>query len=166
MNMNRFFAGVAFVVLGIGYLLRIFHLTGINSQEIIGVSLIVFALPAAYFSFGKGKRSMLFLSTCMFLLGIIFIIIDRFEILQPKDLIFTSILFMIGAALIILFIDNTKEKIFLYTGMILLLSSVLSIKFAESSGYIRLANKIGSVIIDYWPVFLILVGLSFLFNRE
>ena len=93
-------------------------------------------------------------------------VINNYEILKPSSAIFASILFITGSSFIILFIDNTKEKAFLYSGILLLAVSYSVITVFKNLEIIKTANSLSNLVLDYWPVFLLLFGINILLMRK
>jgi hypothetical protein len=138
----------------------------LNSEEIIGLVLVIFGIPTVYFSFNDGRRDKLFWASVLFLVGIVFIVKARYELLDSRGLIFTSILYIGGAAFFLLFVDNIKEKAFLFTAILLLASGYASTTIFKHIGIINLANKLAEKAQNFWPAILILFGLSIFLNRK
>lgn len=93
-------------------------------------------------------------------------VINYYEIFNPSSAIFASILFITGAGFFILFIDNTEEKVFLFSGMLLLLISYSTITFLKDMQIIKTANSLSNLVLDYWPAFLLLFGINILLMRK
>lgn len=102
----------------------------------------------------------------MFLIGVVFIVKSYFEILDSRGIVFFSILFISGSVLVILFIENIKEKVFLYAGFIFLVMSYLSITEFRKFGLFNTANRIGNLLEVFWPVILIIMGIIIFINRK
>lgn len=163
---NKTIGGFALVLFGATKMLQYFGVINFTNENILATTLIFYGLPSVYFSLNDGKRARLFFASVIFLTGIIFFIKANYELIDPRGLVFTSILFISGAAFIILFIENTTQKIFLYTGLFLMLTSYFSITFFKELGIIDTANKLVNKTEIFWPVVLILTGLSIFLNRK
>ncbi|MBU2491991.1 MAG: hypothetical protein KJ571_05145 [Bacteroidetes bacterium] len=158
--------GISLIITGILFLLKFFEITNTSYTEIVSYILIIYGFVTAYFSLGTGSRGRLFFASAAFLIGIMFYVINNNEILNPDSAVFPSMLFITGACFIILFIDNTKERVFLYSGMLLLIISYSSIVFFNNSIIIQTANKLSNIVLEFWPVFLLLFGINILLMRK
>lgn len=167
MRYNNFILlGFSLIIIGIFFLLRFFEIINTPFTLIASYVFIFYGIADVYFSFGTGYRGRLFFASIIFLSGIMMFVINNYEILYPSSAIFPSILFITGAGFLILFIDNMNEKIFLYSGIFLTLISLLSITFLKDSAIIQTANNISMLVLDYWPVFVLLFGINILLMRK
>lgn len=163
---NIIVLGASALILGILFLLKFFQVISSPYTLLASYIFIFYGFTAAYFSFGTGYRGNLFFASIIFLSGIMMYVINNFEILQPSSAVFSSILFISGASFIVLYIDNIKERIFLYSGLLLMLISYFSITFFKNSDIVDTANRLSNLVIDYWPVFLLLFGINILLMRK
>ena len=135
-------------------------------EDIAGIILILYSIPTVYSALNNGAREKLIVSTILFLVGVVFLVKSHFEILDTRGIVFFSMLFISGSVLVILFIDNTKEKIFLYAGIVLLGLSYLSISQFKKMGLFNSANRIGNLLEIFWPIILIVLGMVIFINRK
>ena len=163
---NFIILGISLIIIGVSLLLVFFEIISTDFAEIISYVFIFYGIISAYFSFNTGYRGRLFFSSAIFLSGVLLFVINNFEIFDKSSLIFTAILFIIGASFIILFIDNTNERLFLYSGMALLILSYSSAVFYNNLQIIKTANSLAELLMEYWPVLLLLFGINILLNRK
>ncbi len=135
-------------------------------EQILGGAIIFYALPTAYFSLENGKRDKLVWATIVFCVSVVLIVKSYFEILDTRGIIFVSILFVSGTVLMLLFIENMKEKVFFVSSLILILLSYLTVAFFKNLGLFETANKIGNLVEVFWPVILIVLGIGVFINRK
>ncbi len=135
-------------------------------EKILGGAIIFYALPTAYFSLENGKRDKLVWATIVFCVSVVLIVKSYFEILDTRGIIFVSILFVSGTVLMLLFIENMKEKVFFVSSLILILLSYLTVAFFKNLGLFETANKIGNLVEVFWPVILIVLGIGVFINRK
>lgn len=167
MNYNNFILlGISLIIIGLFFLLRFFEIINTPFTETASYVFIFYGLTTVFFSFGTGYRERLFFASFIFLSGIMMFVINYYEILHPSSAIFASLLFITGGGFLILFIDNTNEKIFLYSGIFLFVISYISITFLKSFQIIQTANNISMLVLDYWPVFVLLFGINILLMRK
>lgn len=134
--------------------------------QIFGAALILQGITSVSISFKQNRRDLLFLFTVMFLVGIFFTTKSYFVIRETREIVFTSILFISGGAFLMLFIENMKEKFFLYTGLLFLLIGYLSTTLLRDAGITKYADTLGGLAKDFWPVVLIITGLILFLNRK
>ena len=167
MKYNNFTAlGISLIIIGIFYLLRFFSIINAPITELISYVFILYGVVTVYFSLGTGYRGRLFFASVVFLSGVMMYVINNYEILRPSSAIFASILFITGSSFIILFIDNTKEKTFLFSGILLLAVSYSAITVFNDLGIVKTANGLSNLVLDFWPVFLFLFGINILIMRK
>jgi len=135
-------------------------------EQILGGAIIFYSLPTAYFSLENGKRDKLVWATILFCVSVVLIVKSYFEILDTRGIIFVSILFVSGTVLMLLFIENMKEKVFFFSSLILILLSYLSVTFFKNLGLFETANKIGNLVEVFWPVILIVLGIGIFIKRK
>lgn len=163
---NKIITGITFILIGgLIYLSKSFGFA-LSAEEVFGIALIFYGITTVYLSLNNGNRSQLLLAAVLFFVGIIFIVKSRFDLVDVRGLVFTSILFTGGAAFLILFIENVKEKIFLYTAILLMLLGYASTNIFKQFGVLQTANKIANAVDNFWPVILILFGLSVFLKRK
>lgn len=154
------------IIAGILTLASEFRLLRIGIIQILAFSLILQGLFSASLSLNNNRRDLLFLFTVMFMIGIIFVTKSFFNIRETREIVFTSILFISGGALLILFIDNAKEKVFILSGIVFMLAGYLSITLFRSWGILKFANSLAKAAEDFWAVLLITWGLILFLNRK
>lgn len=163
---NKILLGISFVIFGILSLLNYFSLLHLSVQTIHGIVFIFFGIITVYRTFGNSRRGVLSFGVLLFLLGILLILKSHFELLDTRGIIFTSILFIGGSISIMLFFDNTKEKVFLYSGLTLVILSGITITLFKSAGLFSLTNKVGNYLEYFWPIVLIILGMGLFINRK
>ena len=166
MNNNRFVLGISFFLAGFLSLLKYLSVISMPDEKILGGAIIFYALPTAYFSLENGKRDKLVWATIVFCVSVVLIVKSYFEILDTRGIIFVSILFVSGTVLMLLFIENMKEKVFFVSSLILILLSYLTVAFFKNLGLFETANKIGNLFEVFWPVILIVLGIGVFINRK
>jgi hypothetical protein len=155
---NKILIGIACIVFGgLTYLNNSFGLD-FNTEELLGLVLIIFGIPAVYLSLNNEKRNELFLFTILFFIGIVLVVKSRFALVDTKGLVFSSVLFIGGAAFFMLFVENLKEKVFLLVSIALLILSFVSTNIFRQIGIIDAAHNIVSLLKNYLPAILIIIG--------
>ena len=162
----RKIGGAVLMLFGLLISLSGFRIIKMEAGEIIGTVFILQAIPSVFLSLMKNRRDLLFLFTVTFMIGIIFITKSHFEIIESRGLIFSSILFISGSGFLILYTDNLKERVFLYTGILFFALGYFSVTFLRELGIIGFVNSLANIAEDFWPVILILLGLAIFVNRK
>lgn len=148
------------------YTLKLMGIIGLSWLYLSSWLFMVYGFTAVVVTLGTQRKAFLFVSTIIFMLGIVLYVSTEYLFLNPKALIFPSSLFIIGSAFLILFIDDTSNKIFLYSSGLLIAFALISVWVTKSFGIMKFINSLSFLIIDYSPVFLILIGISILMNRK
>jgi hypothetical protein len=157
---------MSLIVLGIMLLLRYFDLITAGEEEIFGFVLTAYGIISVYILSGSGKKGRLFITGILFILGVLLIVLGNFEILSPVKLLLSTVLFALGTAFALLFVDNFRETVFLVVSLILLGAGIFTAIYFKLFSTIQAANKIALVIFQYWPVIFILIGFSIILNRN
>ncbi|MFA7229608.1 MAG: hypothetical protein WC061_11280 [Melioribacteraceae bacterium] len=166
MNSNRRILGISFLLLGFFSVLEFFGILLATDGQILGTALLLYSIPTVYFSLEKGERAILAFATAVFCAGVVMIVKSYFEILDARGIVFTSILFAGGAVFFLLFIENVREKILSAVSLTMILLSYLSATYFREWGLFTYANKIGDIFEIFWPVILIVFGMSVFINRK
>ncbi len=133
---------------------------------LLGAVMLIYAIPTLYFSMEKGRRKEIILSVVLFFTGAILFIIKRYDILSPLVVVFPSAVFITGMVFIFLFIDNTDEKHFLYSGLSLAAAGIILALTYRHLPFHYLIDRIIGNIADYWHIILIALGITMLILRK
>ncbi|MGE5680384.1 MAG: hypothetical protein ACM34K_05830 [Bacillota bacterium] len=155
-----------FILVAIAYMLKLIGIISLSFNVLVSYAFLIYGIVSVYVSMGRHQRGGLFLGTAIFLTGVVLLIVENFTIIQPNILIFPSLLFITGAGFLMLFIDESGNKIFLYTALILIPLSILSMLFVRRFTFLGFANRLTANLADYYPVFIILLGVYLLMNRK
>lgn len=161
--MNKYLLSISLIIWSVSAILKNYGvLSGISMEMLSGIILSAYGLSAANLAFKNRNRKILALSSTLFLIGIVFLVKSHFEIFELRGLVFTSIFFISGSVLIILFIENTTQKIFLYAGSLILMVGIITIRYFKELGLLNLISKAAYFLEIFWPVILIILGISIL----
>jgi hypothetical protein len=152
--------------MGVFSFLNYLGIISVDVEIIIAIAFILYSVITVYISLGSGDRASLVFATILFLAGVIFLVKSYYKITDTRGTIFSSILFITGAVMFILFIENPKEKILLAPSIIMFLLSIVSIIFLKNIGLFNLVNKVGNIFDVFWPVLLLVLGISIFLNRK
>jgi len=142
------------------------HLINISVEFISGFILILYSIITFYQAFSNKKRVVLILITILFLIGVILLVKANIYIYDTRGFVFTSVLFISGSVFLVLFLENTKEKIFVVSGIILIILSYLTTTIFKKLGLFHLTNETANLFGFFWPVVLIIFGLIIFLNRK
>ncbi len=167
MNKARdFLVSIGLVVVGILILLGNYNMVIIETQVATTYLLLFYGLIFVITSMNGNSRGLLILGSLLFMAGLILFIVSEFEILNPVKTVLPSILISFGAAFFLLFVDNSKEKVFLFISVILMGTSVSLIFVLKDHYLYSLANSVSFLILEFWPILITLLGLGVLLNRH
>jgi len=165
MKMNyKTLLGFSIIIYGILSILN-GKLIYIPEKAILGFTLIFYGIPSVYISFNYHKKNMIVLSSVSFFTGI-FLALNAYYKVYSYTTLVLFIIFVCSATFFLLFIEETKKKYYLYSGLFLLLilyPAVKIIQKIESSYFIYHYLKIGNIIL---PIILILLGISLFLKRN
>ncbi len=145
----------------------LYFITDRETQNIIlGTIFILYGIIAVYLSFGKNKNSILFLGTVLFLTGTELLLPFVFTINYSSGYFATSVLFILGAANLMLFLDNNSFKFHLALGLLLIVISVL-VPQKEYFWFVDLAvDKMIMILLNIWPVLLLITGIGLITSHR
>jgi hypothetical protein len=154
------------IFFAITILLKLFGIIDVSNAELFGYLLIFYGITLVYTSFGKGQPFILMLGSSLFLTGFLLILINYFEFNNKSEIIFPSILMILGIDFLMLFLDNRLKKNYLAISATCLLSAVVVIVMLGSVTASGFFSALGYVAVRYWPVIIIAAGLILLLNLE
>ena len=163
---NKILIALSFLIFGVLSLLSYTETIHISTEEAAGIVFILYGTVTVYKTFGANNRGALSFAVIVFLVGITLIIKTHFDLLDSRGIVFTSILFIGGATFLMLFLENTKTKAFLYAGLSLVALSIITVTLLKQLGLFSFTNRIGNYFEYFWPVVLILFGISLFANRK
>ncbi len=155
---------VTFLILAL--LCNIVGIINVDNYEILAYTFSFYGLSTVYASMGHNKKLQLFWGSSIFLVGIDFLIISRFDVFNTSGIIFPSILFILGISSFILFIDNPDDKAILLISVIF---TLLGLIYSTSVGNLRIMSFINSLIsfvTGYWIMLIIVVVVFLVIRRK
>lgn len=164
--MNRILLAISLILIGIFFLIRWAGLVSFQTETAMGISLSIFGLLNANISLGNNNRKGFLISSILFLGGISLLVKSIFFLPDTRGLVLVSILFISGSALVVLFLENTTQKIFLWSGVLLIGLSIISLTLLRMIGLFRFTNQIANLFGVFWPIILTLFGMSLFINRK
>ncbi|MGE5402350.1 MAG: hypothetical protein ACM3S2_18285 [Ignavibacteriales bacterium] len=166
MRNNQSILGFVFILVVVAYLLKLAGLIPVSTGKIVSYAFLVYGIISVYLTLGTHRRAGLFLGTAIFLIGVVMFIINTYSIIQPGILVLPSLLFILGVGFFMLFIDDSSNRVFLYTSVILTGFSILSVYLSKRLPAFGFVSRMASGLVDYYPVFIILLGIYILLNRK
>lgn len=163
---NKKILAVCLFLYGIILLLKKSYLLNISVESITGYVIILYSLITFYQAFKNERREILIFVTILFLTGVELLVNANIDIYDARGIVFTSVLFVSGSVFIVLFLENTKEKIFAVPGITLIILSYLTTTIFKKLGIFYLTNKIANLFGFFWPAVLIIFGITMFINRK
>lgn len=157
--------GLAMLLLGCLMVLDYVGLSGLSGDMILSITFVFYGLLLTAVTFGQNRNGMLFLASVSFLYGVFLYVTDNYVIFQTSEMYIPSILFIAGAALLIIFLQDFKNIPVLLTAITLIAFSVLVIETGMLSN-VYLIEKSVRFTKSYWPLMLIIIGLSVLTRKK
>lgn len=155
---NRLAIGVTLILAGTFILLNYFGASTADTLKTISYLMMFYGVMTVLTSMQDLKRGNLFFVGIVLNGGIFLYIINSYEILNWYNLVLPALLYVVGASSLLLFFENTKEKIFLFRSLFFLLLSTMSIIFFDWN-IIQVAHRVSIILLDYWQLLLILFGV-------
>ena len=155
---------LTFLILSL--VLKLFNVINISISELFGYTLIFFGINLVYTSLGKSRRGTLFSGTFIFLLGMLLFIINNFSFLNTNELIFPSLLFILGICFLMLFFDDMTGRKQLIISITLIITGTFVTIFAGTLTLSSFFSNIPVIISKYWIAGLIIIGMILLINRD
>jgi hypothetical protein len=148
------------------YLLRFFGIINISAENIVAYGLSSFGIVTVYFSLGTHRKGLLFTSTLFFLLGVIIYTTNHYTFMDSRVILVPAVLFLAGAGFLMLYIDDTSNRVFLISSAVLIASFIIYTVVGKNIRVLSLSSALTNFFLDYYPIFIILIGVSLLVNRR
>lgn len=155
---------LTFIALSI--LLKLLGIIDFDNREIWGYGLIFYGISLVYISFGSDQKGRLFIGSIIFLAGLFFYIISKFEFFQISTLIIPALLLIFSISFFMLFIDNLHEKSLLLISALFFVAGTIITLFNGEINLAAFLNSIVKITLNYWVVVLIAIGIILIIQRE
>jgi hypothetical protein len=155
---------LTFLILSI--LLKLWGIIDFDNREIWGYGLIFYGISLVYLSFGNNQRGRLFIGSVLFLSGLFLYVISKFEFFQVSPLIFPALLLLFSLSFFMLFLDNYHDKTTLIISVLFFISGTIVTLYNGEISFSAFFDAIWHIILNYWPVVLIAIGIILIIYRE
>lgn len=146
-------------------LLRLIGLISLDSTELFGYAFILYGIATVYTTFGEKYKTLLFAGAAIFLLGILISLPSHFDIIQVSNLYVPSAILIGGISLFVVYVDDISNSLILIASLVLLLSGIILIILSRTILISVFLESILDFIVVYWPVLLIVSGITFILRR-
>ncbi len=128
--------------------------------------LALYGISINYFSLKTSNRRIMLFSVFVFLTSILMLCLKLYNISLSSEVIIFSSMFMTSAFMLILYIDNPEEKIFLYGFIIGVITTIGSFYILQITNVHKVAGKVIGYSMKILPAVLIAGGLSLFLKRK
>jgi len=132
----------------------------------VGYALIFYGINLVYTSFGQSRATILFMGSSLFLVGLLLFLLNNFSFADPGEIIFPSILFIVGINFLMLFLDNPDRRKYLAVSVTSIISGIIVTAILGSVTIKSFYKTALDISAKYWPVLLVAVVLLFIIHRE
>lgn len=153
-----------FIIISI--ILNILGVTEIESGDFLGYILIFYGIATVYTSFGEGYKFLIFIGSVIFLSGIVISLPVHFDFVRPLNIFIPSAILIAGISLFIVYFDDTKNKAVLFASLLLTIAGMIFILGARQIHISVLGESILKIVEVYWPVLLVISGITIILKRS
>ncbi|HEY6435415.1 MAG TPA: hypothetical protein VIY47_02415 [Ignavibacteriaceae bacterium] len=151
---------VIFII--VTFLLSTFNIISIAFTDILAYSLLVIGVALVYTETIRQNRPSVFLGSIIFLFGVYFLIIEKFNLKINDGFYVPIILIFGGAGLLMLYISTATHRIFLLISIIFLSAGITLVMTNSHWNISSFFLSVLPVINFFWPVMIIFLFLIFL----
>jgi hypothetical protein len=151
--------------LALSFILKFFDVINVTITELTAYAMIFYGINLVYTSFGKNRRGVLFGGAFLFLLGLVIFLINNFDFANTNEIIFPSLLFIMGICFFMLFFDDTSKKNPLYISLTFILTGIIVTVIAGTLSFSSFSEMVIIILSRYWPVIIIVIGVILLIHR-
>ncbi|MFH0733393.1 MAG: hypothetical protein V1773_02090 [bacterium] len=156
---------LSFILIGFLFFINKYFYLEINIIKAGSMLLMLNSLIMVFNSIQNSKRSLLVWSTAMFLTGVISFTALHFKIYTGSFLILPSVFFISSGVFFMLFIENTKSKLFLIISVAAICCSLFFIEF-KNSFFVNLINQYMDKLLYYKGIIAFIVGWLLISSRR
>lgn len=152
--------------LALSILLKLWGIIDFDNVEIWGYGLIFYGISLVYLSFGNNQRGRLFIGSIIFLSGLFLYIINKFEFFRVTPLIVPGLLLLFSISFFMLFLDNYRDRTVLLISVLFFISGTIVTIYNGEISLPVFFNAVWHIILNYWPVVLIALGMILIIHRD
>lgn len=157
---------VLLVFTGILILLSELNVVNVTIDEILAMDISAFGILTVFIGFERGSRSLISIASTSFMIGVFLFILNNYEIFTNINIYTFALLFITATNFFLLFIDNPKSSSLLFSSILIYIAAVFSITFLEDSYIVYLSNGLIKMVISYWPLFILFVGINLVVDSK
>jgi len=135
-------------------------------SDIISYTLLITGFGLVYPGIMHESKVLVFTGTVFFLIGVLFLITDHFNITIDEYIISPVILLSAGSGMLMVYVTIKSRRMHLYLSLILLTAGVTVVVSENHFEAGRLIKSIPHFLNYYWPVVIILVLIIVLIKKE
>jgi len=154
------------VLVALSVLLKIIGIINISYAELAGYALIFYGIGTVYVSMGKNKKRMLFMGAAAFLVGMILSITSNYDFLKLSNIVLPSIFIILATAFLILFIDDSSNRLLLIISVIFLIFGIFFFTKLGTFNFSDFLKSTLSISLKYWPIIIIIAALILLLKKD
>ena len=164
MQKNRFpWFGLFLIAFGVVLILRKWYIVDIEFMTLIWGLLMLLGFVGVVRGFTDNARGRIFGSTVLFLYSLFFLLRSIDAVEMRAHMFFPATFLIFGIAFLMIYLSNLRDWYLLVPA--LALGGIGAAFVMANLGYLY-AGEVWDVITSYWPVVLILVGVSMLLRRR
>lgn len=165
--MNRFAPlALTFIALGIILFLKLFGEITAPDTQIYGNMLLFCGIVSVFVNMGKQRKGSLFLGVFSFMIGVLFYVMNNFDIMSTNRIILPALFFVFGSGFLFIYLDDLSEITFLIVSVFLMLAAYFTFAFYDSFESIRFSASISKTTLDYWEYLFIIIGVGIITDRR
>jgi hypothetical protein len=128
--------------------------------------LMLWGVVSAFFAFEDNRKDILVISSTVFFTGIFLFVNNYHEILNVREAIVISIFFVFAGVMLVLYINDLHQTVFLYSALGSILLGYFSLTIFKEYGLFRYVNIAADMFEIFWPVFLMVLGIILFIRRK
>ena len=163
------FRSAQYFIVAILLVLLVFYFTGIVELKLLGIVayiLVSVGISFFYTSFLKKLKSGISIGSIFFLSGSIIFVFSNYEILNFGVVFVPSVLFVLGASLLISNLLLNTNKLQTLLSILMIVAGVWIVILRSSTNFDLFFASVFSLIKNYWIIFLVSGGLIYLAGRD
>lgn len=157
--------GITLLIIAVLYFLDFTGFTLNALTDSLPYILLIMGAVTNVLGYNPPDRRLILQGGIMFILGLVILIAVNFDFRSTFDIYYSTLIFILFVCAIVLYVENTGEKIFLFFAIFFLVFFFLITLVFTGSSVVFASNDMTAAIIKLWPFIIILLGTGLYINR-
>jgi hypothetical protein len=154
------------ILFGLTNILIYFGFISLEKIHLVSFVLIYLGVYLVYQELSTSRRNLIVAGILSFFFGLLILVINHYRIFLIHKIIFSTMLFVLAIIFLFLFLNSSKNKVFLHLAISFMIISLVSVFLPEVIPFHYRIDLINKSILQNWYVVLGIIGVGFISIRK